>query len=318
MKIVFLDRLTLSNNIKLSRPQFSHQWHEYPRSTSQQVLERANDADIIIVNKVQLNRQLLEQLPQLKMITVAATGTNNVDLHAAKELNIVVSNVRDYASQSIAEHSLALMFNLRRNLLAYHQAIQQGRWQQSQQFCFFDYPIDNLAGQTLLVIGAGNLGQATAELASNIGMKVIFAEHKNKQPRPGRVDFNQALSCADVISIHCPLTPQTQDLIDEPEFLLMKKNALLINTARGGIVNEQALLLALQNKQIAGAASDVSESEPPKADSPLLQAMHLNNFIMSPHIGWASQQNMQMLADQLIGNIDAFAAGQARHQVFPD
>ncbi|MDO6688056.1 MULTISPECIES: D-2-hydroxyacid dehydrogenase [unclassified Agarivorans] len=318
MKIVFLDRLTLANNIELSRPQFSHQWHEYPRSTSQQVLERANDADIIIVNKVQLNRQLLEQLPQLKMIAVAATGTNNVDLHAAKELNIVVSNVRDYASQSIAEHSLALMFNLRRNLLAYHQAIQHGRWQQSQQFCFFDYPIDNLAGQTLLVIGAGNLGQATAELASNIGMKVIFAEHKNKQPRPGRVDFNQALSCADVISIHCPLTPQTQDLIDEPEFLLMKKNALLINTARGGIVNEQALLQALQNKQIAGAASDVSESEPPKADSPLLQAMHLNSFIMSPHIGWASQQNMQMLADQVIGNIDAFAAGHPRHQVFPD
>ncbi|MDO6766035.1 D-2-hydroxyacid dehydrogenase [Agarivorans sp. 1_MG-2023] len=318
MKIVFLDRLTLANNIKLSRPQFPHQWYEYPSSTSQQVLERANDADIIIVNKVQLNRQLLEQLPQLKMIAVAATGTNNVDLHAAKELNIVVSNVRDYASQSIAEHSLALMFNLRRNLLAYHQAIQHGRWQESQQFCFFDYPIDNLAGQTLLVIGAGNLGQATAELASNIGMKVIFAEHKNKQPRPGRVDFNQALSCADVISIHCPLTPQTQDLIDEPEFLLMKKNALLINTARGGIVNEQALLQALQNKQIAGAASDVSESEPPKADSPLLQAMHLNNFIMSPHIGWASQQNMQMLADQVIGNIDAFAAGQTRHQVFPD
>ncbi|WP_411992811.1 D-2-hydroxyacid dehydrogenase [Agarivorans sp. DSG3-1] len=318
MKIVFLDRLTLANNIELSRPQFPHQWHEYPSSTSQQALERANNADIIIVNKVQLNRQLLEQLPQLKMIAVAATGTNNVDLNAAKELNIVVSNVRDYASQSIAEHSLALMFNLRRNLLAYHQAIQQGRWQQSQQFCFFDYPIDNLAGQTLLVIGAGNLGQATAELASNIGMKVIFAEHKNKQPRPGRMAFNQALSCADMISIHCPLTPQTQDLIDEPEFLLMKKNALLINTARGGIVNEQALLLALQNKQIAGAASDVSESEPPKADSPLLQAMHLNNFIMSPHIGWASQQNMQMLADQLIGNIDAFAAGQARHQVFPD
>ncbi|WP_406610337.1 D-2-hydroxyacid dehydrogenase [Agarivorans sp. JK6] len=316
MKIVFLDRLTLASHINLARPSFAHQWQEYPSSTPQQVRERCQDANIIIVNKVQLSRDTLTQLPQLKMIAVAATGTNNVDLAAAEELGIVVSNIRNYAAQSIAEHSLALMFNLRRNVLAYHQAIQQDRWQHAKQFCFFDFPIDNLAKQTLAIIGGGNLGQATAQLASNLGMEVVMAEHKGQTPRPGRVAFEEAVSNADVISIHCPLTPQTKDLFGEPELEMMKETALLINTARGGIVNEQALLQALQSKQIAGAASDVSECEPPTHDSPLMQALSLNNFILTPHVGWASSQNMQVLADQLIDNIEAFVAGKPRHQVF--
>ncbi|MEE1672313.1 D-2-hydroxyacid dehydrogenase [Agarivorans aestuarii] len=316
MKIVFLDRLTLASHVKLARPSFEHHWQEFSSTTPSQVLERCQDASIIIVNKVPLTKAILTRLPQLKMIAVAATGTNNVDLAAAAELGIVVSNIRNYAAQSIAEHSLALMFNLRRNVLAYHQAIQQGRWQEAKQFCFFDFPIDNLAKQTLAIIGGGNLGQATAQLASNIGMNVLFSERKGQTPRPGKTAFEEAIRKADVISIHCPLNSQTKDLIAGKEFAMMKKTALLINTARGGIVNEQALFQALHNKQIAGAASDVSECEPPTKDSPLMQALSLNNLIVTPHVGWASSQNMQVLADQLIENIEAFVAGEPRHQVF--
>ncbi|UPW18024.1 D-2-hydroxyacid dehydrogenase [Agarivorans sp. TSD2052] len=315
MQIVFLDRSTLANNVTLSSPSFPHQWQEYPNTSPQQVVKRAQNADILVVNKVKLDAKTLKSLPQLTLIAVAATGTNNIDIPAATQLGICVSNIRDYASQSIAEHSIGLMFNLRRNLMAYHQAIKQGRWQQAKQFCFFDYPIDNLANQTLAIIGAGNLGQATANLAKSIGMKVVFAEHKNKSPRQGRVSFSDALSCADVVSIHCPLNAETQQLIAAKELALMKPNALLLNTARGGIVNELDLLQALQSGQIAGAAFDVSEQEPPAEGSPLMLAQQLPNFIFTPHIGWASQQNMQMLADQLIDNIEAFVAGRAKNQV---
>lgn len=318
MKIVFLDRATLAEQINLRAANFPHQWLNFETSLEQQVVERAQDADIIVVNKVPLHATSLAQLPKLKMIAVAATGTNNVDLNYAQQHGIVVSNIRDYAAQSVAEHSIALMFNLRRNIVAYHQAIQRGRWQQAQQFCFFDFAIDNLAGQTLTLIGGGNLGQATAKLAQQLGMQVIFAEHKQRPAREGKIVFEEALAMADVISIHCPLSPETQGLIKQPEFALMKPNALVINTARGGIVDEHALLSALQNKQIAGAASDVSVLEPPAENSPLMEAIKLDNFILTPHVAWASTQNMQVLADQLVDNIEAFVAGKPRNQVFAE
>ncbi|WP_432463825.1 D-2-hydroxyacid dehydrogenase [Agarivorans sp. QJM3NY_33] len=315
MNIVFLDRQTLTDDVNLRRPRFPHTWQDYASTNPEQRLAHAQHADILIVNKVKLDAAILKQLPRLKLIAVAATGTNNVDLAAAAQQQIIVSNIQDYAAQSIAEHSIGLMFNLRRNITAYHQAVQQGRWQQSQQFCFFDYPIDNLAGQKLVIIGAGNLGQATAKLAKSIGMEVIFAERKNQAPRTGRVDFTDALACADVLSIHCPLSSETADLITHTELALMKPSALLINTARGGIVNEAALLEALRSGGIAGAACDVVSQEPPSSDNPLLQAQALSNFILTPHVGWASSQSMQSLADQLIDNIEAFSAGQPRNQV---
>ncbi|GGB19548.1 D-2-hydroxyacid dehydrogenase [Agarivorans gilvus] len=316
MKIVFLDRATLAEQINLRTANFPHQWLNFETSLEQQVVARAQDADIIVVNKVPLQAASLAQLPKLKMIAVAATGTNNVDLNYAQQKGIVVSNIRDYAAQSVAEHSIALMFNLRRNIMAYHHAIQRGRWQQAQQFCFFDFAIDNLAGQTLTLIGGGNLGQATAKLAQQLGMQVVFAERKLRSPRPGKVAFEEALAMADVLSIHCPLNSETEGLIKQPEFAVMKPNALVINTARGGIVDEQALLNALQSKQIAGAASDVSVLEPPADNSPLKEALKLDNFILTPHVAWASTQNMQQLADQLIDNIEAFVAGDPRNQVF--
>jgi glycerate dehydrogenase len=315
MQIVFLDRATLNDTITLKTLSSSHQWRDYPQTSAEQIVDRLKDADIVVVNKVVLSASILEQLPKLKLIAIAATGTNNVDLPAAKRLGIAVCNIRDYAGDSLAEHALAMMFALRRNLIAYRQDVLEGRWQAAEQFCFFGHPIDNLSGQTLGIIGAGSLGQSMAKLCQGIGMKVLLAERKGEVPRPGRTTFETVLQQADVISLHCPLTDATRGLIKAPELAMMKSTALLINTARGGIVNEADLLKALEQGLIAGAASDVVTQEPPPLNNPMMQAAKRSNFILTPHIAWASQTSMQCLADQLIDNIRGFIEGQPTNLV---
>jgi glycerate dehydrogenase len=261
---------------------------------------------------------MIARLPKLKMVAVAATGTNNVDLDACRARGIVVSNIRGYAVHTVPEHAIALMLALSRNLMAYRESVQAGRWQQSEQFCFFDHPIRDLFGATLAVVGGGALGNGVANLAKAFGMRVLQVERKGATSvRPGYVSFQAALAEADIVSLHCPLTPETQNLIAADELQAMKRSALLINTSRGGLVNEAALVQALREGWIAGAGFDVLSKEPPTDGNPLLapELLALPNFLLTPHVAWASRPAMQALVDQLIANIEAFVQGQPQNRV---
>ena len=316
LNVVFLDRATLPESLGLATLDFPHQLTLYEHSSPSEALQRVVDADIVITNKVPITAELLEQAPKLKLVAVAATGINMIDLEACAAHQVAVSNVRDYAGNTVPEHVLALIFALRRSLLPYHRSIAAGRWQEANQFCYFDYPIQDLAGSTLGIIGAGSLGQSLATLAKALGMNVIFSARKGASTVPNdRVPFEELLRTADIISLHCPLTADTTNLIGAPEFAHMQRRPLLINTARGGLIDEHALAHALQSGQIAGAGIDVTTPEPPQADNPLLQLMDLPNFIFTPHVAWASREAIQALADQLIANINAFVRGEPRNLV---
>lgn len=311
-KIVFLDSASIIADIR--RPAFAHHWREYPSTGAGQTLERLKDATVAVTNKVQLQRDTLEQLPKLRMVAVAATGVNNVDINCCRERGIVVSNIRNYSVHTVPEHVFMLMLALRRNLLAFRADVLNGAWQRSEQFCLFTHPVRDLYGSTLGLVGHGAIGKAVAQIAVAFGMKVLVAEHKGVgDSRAGYTAFDTVLQESDVISLHLPLNEQTRNLIGAAEFNRMKPGALLINTARGGLVDEAALLNALQGGHI-GAGFDVLEEEPPTAGHPLLE-LNLPNFILTPHIAWSGRAAMQTLADQLIANIEAWAAGTPQNRV---
>ncbi|MCX5591796.1 D-2-hydroxyacid dehydrogenase [Alcaligenes endophyticus] len=315
--IVFLDGDTMAESVSLPAFGFTHTLTVYPRTRPEQLAERIAEADIVITNKVAIGADALTQAKQLKLIAIAATGSDMIDLASCKEHGVAVCNIRNYATNTVPEHVLALMFALRRSLVPYRQSVQNGRWQEADQFCYFDYPIYDLAGSTLGIVGAGSLGQSVAKLAQALGMKTVFAEQKGvsaDQVRSGRVPFEDMLRQADVISLHCPLTPQTEHLLSTAEFNLMKPGrTVLINTARGGLVDNEALEQALRSGQLGGAGIDVCTPEPPPADHILMRLLDLPNFILTPHVAWASQEAMQALANQLVDNINAFVAGQAQN-----
>ncbi|OEF69833.1 glycerate dehydrogenase [Vibrio splendidus 1F-157] len=316
LKVVFLDRATIPSQIHLKPLSFEHQWVEYDFTSPDQVSERIEGADVVITNKVVLNESNLAQAQQLKLIAVSATGVNNVDVGYCKGNNIAVANVQGYATQSVPEHVIAMLFALKRNLVGYHQDIEAGKWQKDQQFCFFTHPIQDVAGSTLGLIGSGGLGQATAILAKAIGMNVIFAERKGTDScREGYLPFDTVLQQADAISLHCPLTEATRDLISERELAIMKPNAVLVNAGRGGLVDEQALVEALKNQEIAGAGMDVFTQEPADNSNPLLANSHLLNLLLTPHVAWGSDSSIQKLSDILIDNIDAFVSGKPQNLV---
>ncbi len=315
-RIVCLERESIVAEVR--RPAFAHDWVEYAKTAPEQVRERLQGASIAIINKVPLPAAAVDVLPDLKMVAVAATGTNIIDLDACRRRGIVVSNIRGYAEHTVPEHALALLLALSRNLIAWRATVQAGRWQQSEQFCLFDHPIRDLHGATLGVIGSGSLGNGVARLAEAFGMRVLRAEHKGAPAlRPGYTEFAEVLRKADAISLHCPLTPQTQGLIGEAELRIMKPRALLINTARGGLVDEAALIRALREGWIAGAGFDVITAEPPPAGHPMVapELLALPNFLLTPHVAWASRPAMQALVDQLIDNIEAFVAGHPRNRL---
>ena len=311
--IVFLDSATVIAHLR--RPAFAHEWNEYPATAPDQVVSRLSDATIAITNKVQLRRDMLEQLPHLKLIAVAATGTDNVDLACCRERGIAVSNIRNYSVHTVPEHVFMLMLALRRNLLAFHAEVQRGEWQKSPQFCLFTHPVQDLHSSTLGIVGHGAIGRAVEQIARAFGMKVLLAEHKGAGAvREGYTAFDEVLERSEVITLHLPLNDATRHLIGEAEFSRMKPEALLINTARGGLVDEVALRVALLSGRIAGAGFDVLATEPPADGHPLL-ALDLPNFILTPHIAWSGRAAMQILADQLIDNIEAFAAGAPQNRV---
>lgn len=276
----------------------------------ERVRERIGDARCVIVNKVVLDRNLLADCPDLELICVVATGTNNIDLKAAAEQGITVVNCRGYGTASLSQHVLTLILALTRNLLPFVEAVRAGRWQAAEQFCLLDYPIGELEGRTLLIVGHGELGGAVARLAELLGMQVQIAERPGMATaRAGRVLLADALPKADVISLHCPLTDETRNLIDAGALARMKPSALLINTARGGIVDEQALADALRRGQIAGAGIDVLSAEPPREGNPLL-APDIPNLLVTPHCAWGSRTARQRVVDQTVENIEAWRRGE--------
>lgn len=318
MKIVFLDRATLSPQTILRRPAFDHTLHVYERTTPGEIAARIAEADILIVNKVRLTREWLAAAPKLRMVAIAATGTDNVDIAACAARGVVVSNIRNYAVVTVPEHTFALIFALRRNLLAYRESVRSGRWQQAQQFCFFDHSIRELKGATLGIIGNGVLGTAVADMGRALGMRILLSAHKGHAERGAPyVPFETVLAQSDILSLHCPLTPATRHLIAAPEFAQMQRKPLLINTARGGLVDEYAVGPALDAGQIAGAAFDVVSTEPPPPDHPFMALLDRPNFLLTPHVAWASDEAVQGLADQLIDNIEAFVRGAPANVVLP-
>lgn len=311
--IVFLERSTFA--VAFRRPRFEHTWVDYEVTQPTEIVERLRDATIAICNKLPLRADVLSQLPSLRLIAVAATGVDNVDLELCKSHNIAVCNGRNYATTSLPEHVLTLIFALRRNLIAYRDDVISGDWQQAKQFCLLNHPINDASGSTIGIVGYGALGKATANLAQAVGMDVLVAERKDATIiREGRTPFTEVLRRSDVLSLHCPLTEATRNLIGAAELKMMKATAVLINTARGALVDEVALVDALKDQTIGGAGIDVLRVEPPTASNVLLEE-RLPNLIVTPHVAWASREAMQALADQVIDNLEAFVRGQPRNLV---
>jgi len=312
LKMVFLDRATLG--VPFRKANFPHSYTEYEATSGvDEIVERLKDADIAIINKVQVRAPALEKLPNLKLIAVAATGTDCVDKAYCKANNILVSNIRNYAVNTVPEHTLALIFALRRSLVPYTLDVRKGKWQTINQFCYFDHPIRDIAGSTLGLIGYGALGKSVGSRAEALGMKVIATDAMDF---PGKVDLDTLLKESDIVSLHCPLMDGTRNMIGAAELKKMKNDAILINTARGGLVDEKALVEALKSGEIGGAGFDVLTVEPPKDGNILLdQGSDLPNLIITPHVAWASLEAQTGLADQLIDNIEAWVAGSPRNLV---
>jgi len=312
-RVVFLDRASVKAQVR--KPNCASEYVEYQKTAPDEIVPRLQGAAIAIINKVPMRAATLERLPQLKMIAVAATGYDVVDVAYCRQRGIAVANIRNYAIHTVPEHAFALILALRRNLLAYREDVQRGVWNKSEQFCFFTHDIGDLYGSTLGIIGEGAIGQATAAIGRAFGMRVLFADHPPpKAPGVTFTPFEEVLAVADVLSLHCPLVPETRNLIDLAAMRRMKRTALLINTARGGLVDEAALVQALEEGLIAGAGFDVLTVEPPRDGHPLLDVRR-PNFILTPHIAWASDGAMQFLADQLIDNIERWCAGTPQHLV---
>jgi len=312
-RVVFLDRASIVANVR--RPDCAEDFVEYARSSGPEVVARLKNATVAITNKVPLRASVLRQLPELKMIAVAATGYDVVDVAYCREHGIAVANIRNYAIHTVPEHAFAMILALRRNLLAYRTDVEAGVWQKSEQFCFFGHAILDLHGSQLGIIGEGAIGRAMAQVARGFGMRPVFADHPLRVGEDLEyVALSQLIAESDVITLHCPLTSTTRNMIGEAELRSMKRTAIVINAARGGLVDEHALIRALEEGWIAGAGFDVLTTEPPRDGHPLLE-LRQPNFILTPHIAWASHDAMQTLADQLIDNIDAWARGAPQNLV---
>ncbi|RVT45698.1 D-2-hydroxyacid dehydrogenase [Rheinheimera sediminis] len=314
-KVVFLDAATMADTdlTPLQLPDVALTL--YAQTSTEQLLTHAKDAQVLISNKVPLDADAIAALPKLRCILVAATGVNIVDLVAAKTAGIVVCNAQGYAGTAVPQHVFALVLQLTNHIHSYHQAVQQAHWSQSAQFCLHLHPIEELADKTMTLVGYGDLGQATGRIAEAFGMKLLIAERPDAtELRPGRTAFESAVRQADLLSLHCPLTAATERLINAKTLSWMKATALLINTARGGLIDEKALAEALTTGRLAGAALDVLSTEPPPAEHPLLSPS-IPNLLVTPHVAWASRQAMQRLVGQLAENLQAFMRQQPIRQV---
>jgi glycerate dehydrogenase len=316
MKGVFLDLASLAEqDLDLSGfGQLLAEWRTWPATAPDERLAHVGDAEIVVTNKVVLDDAILRAAPNLKLICITATGFNNIAVDTAREHGIVVSNVVAYATDSVVQHVFALMLAHHTRLFDYTAAVKRGDWSNSPQFCLLDYPVRELRGMTLGIVGFGELGQGVARIAEAFGMRVMVSQRPGGEAREGRSPLDQVLRESDVITLHLPLFDNTLRLIDAQALALMKPTALLINTARGAIVDNRALADALRRGVIGGAALDVLDVEPPPPDHPLL-ADDIPNLIVTPHTAWAGRQARQNVVDETLANIRAFIEGRPRNRV---
>jgi glycerate dehydrogenase len=315
-RAVFLDYTSLDLgdlNFEALHGRFS-ELKLYGATAQEEVIERLQGAQVAISNKVQLNAATLKACPQLKLILIAATGTNNVDLAAARAQGITVCNCQGYGTPSVAQHTLMLLLALATRLPDYQKAIADGQWQQSKQFCLLDFPIVELEGKTLGLLGHGELGSAVARLAEAFGMRVLLGQLPGRPARADRLALDELLPQVDALTLHCPLNDDTRHMIGARELALLKPDAFVVNTARGGLIDEQALANALRRGHLGGAATDVLSVEPPVNGNPLLAA-DIPRLIITPHSAWGSREARQRIVGQLADNAEGFFAGTPRRVV---
>lgn len=286
----------------------------HPASAPGEIAGRLREANVAISNKAPISAETLAQCPNLKLILVTATGTNNIDLAAARERGIAVANCQGYGTASVAQHAILLLLALATRLPDYQAAVRAGRWQQSTQFCLLDFPIVELEGKTLGLLGHGELGGAVARLAEAFGMRVLLGQLPGRPPRADRLALDELLPQVDAISLHCPLTEQTRGMIGQRELDLMKPGAFIVNTARGGLIDEQSLADTLRRGHLGGAATDVLSVEPPKDGNPLL-AGDIPRLIVTPHNAWGSREARQRIVGQVTDNAAAFFRGDKLRRV---
>ncbi|WP_278407630.1 2-hydroxyacid dehydrogenase [Pseudomonas rhodesiae] len=309
-RAVFLDHPSLDlGDLDLSQLRDSFtELQLFSDTTPQNVLERLQGAQVAISNKIVLNAQTLAACPDLRLILVSATGTNNIDLAAARAQGITVSNCQGYGTPSVAQHTMMLLLNLATRLKDYQQDVVAGKWQQAKQFCMLDHPIIELEGKTLGLLGHGELGSAVARLAEAFGMRVVLGAIPERPARADRVPLDELLPQVDALTLHCPLNEHTRHLIGARELALLKPGALVVNTARGGLIDEQALAQALRSGHLGGAATDVLSVEPPVDGNPLL-ADDIPRLIVTPHNAWGSREARQRIVGQLVENARGFFSG---------
>ena len=317
MRALFLDYATVSFNCDLDPAALRRAMSdlELRDHTAQEASpRRLAGAAVILVNKLRVTREVMERAPALELIALAATGTNNVDLEAARERGIAVCNLRDYCTASVVQHVFGVLLTLTHRLREYDALVRSGAWQRGGQFCLLDFPIRELAGRRLGIVGFGTLGRGVAHVARAFGMEVLVANRPGGEPASGRIDLDELLPQADVLSLHCPLTPATDGLISRARLQRMKPDAVLVNTARGALVDCAALADALRAGRLGGAAIDVLPQEPPVDGNPLL-AGDVPNLIVTPHIAWAAREARQRCLDEMAANVEDFRRGGRRGRV---
>jgi glycerate dehydrogenase len=316
MKAVFLDWATMGPDLDISALcALLPELEIYDESTSDEIAERITGAAVVLGNKVLISEALFDAAPEMRFIGLTATGTDNVNLQAARERGVAVANIRAYCTASVVEHVFGSILNLAHNLANYGKDVRDGAWQNASIFTLLTRPVSELAGKTLGVVGYGELGRGVARVAAAFGMQVIVAARPGTNEVPeGRVAFNELLERADFISLHCPLTDATRGLFGADQFRAMKNTAILVNTARGALIDSQALVDALREGDIAAAAIDVLPKEPPVDGDPLLDYVG-DNLIVTPHIAWATLEARQAAIDELTANVAAFLDGKERNRV---
>ena len=319
MKGVFLDSDSIAQE-RLDLGKLNDlpiEWTFYPQTTLEQRQERIGDAEIVLTNKVPMDAEIMEACPSLKLIAVVATGTNVIDIEAAKKNGVGVANVSGYGSYAVAQHTMTLLLALAANVQRYSDDVRAGKWAEQDQFCLLDYPMYELKGKKLVIVGYGEIGQSVAHMAEAFGMEILVASSRPGQDSFGIVErrpLEELLPIADAITFHCPLTDATKNLIDTPQLKAMKSSALIINTARGGLVNEAALAQALKDGEIGGAGIDVLTVEPPKAGNPLIDS-DIKNLILTPHCAWGPDETRQRLLNEVVLNVEAFLNGESRNRL---
>lgn len=317
MRGVFLDLDTVSHegDVELTPlRQVLSELRTYGTTPLEHVVDRVGDAEVVLANKVRLTAAALARFPRVRLVCITATGVDNVDLEAARARGIAVSHVPAYSTQAVAQHVLALILALNQHLKAYETLLRQGAWRNAAQFTLLDYPIHELAGRKLGIVGCGEIGRAVARLAEAFGMTVQVAARNAQDSRPGRIPLARLLPQVHVLSLHVPLLPETRGMIGARELALMRHDALFINSARGGLVDEQALADALRSGRLGGAGVDVLSEEPPVHGNPLL-APDIPNLIVTPHIAWAAREARERVVAELAANIAAFRKGEPRNRV---